>query len=1122
MIQPSSTLKTIVPEHSTGTDSIRTVQLMENRTDGGSHAPGVERASRSEYISSTTESHQTETKSEQKFHMKLQHKSAPLFDEEGGESVDAGPRIRTTTTTKTSSQETKVGDEPASTKTCEFIETKKTELPSKSSGEATQEENENVETSTIAKKDALNFFESMSKDSESTPRGPKAMMKLAQDTEDGNYDVKVDKLTKNYERTTKFEENYRTERPTVETSKRASQDVFEKLEKGGMPGRGLDNAMIDFPYEDYKLAPLEMKRTILEDTTASGSPIHGTLTISKLQAQSESAEAMLTGFNLVPEPPPEIGYMPKPDEDLGKKRPDGVSVKAKQLQESHQNLGSVDAPIGGVKIFPSSPPKPTVCPMPSKEPPARPKPTSIPPPFQLDSPSDAYECRREVCEEVCVKKDAREGKKIEETRTTSQIYAPMPSAAAPSARPMENVTEKWWSSTSDLETRSHVSTDLSEYRCQSAASSNQIDARPTSPKPSADGIAMEKSWAKKASPDSGRKSWPPPQQGGKESAKVFSKREELQEPDVSYKTSSKESRQEIEETPGGGSKKTSVQSESTLETRSWSSKENRTEENIIVKPPAPKPVIMYNAETIKVGHTVNTLEEQSLVEKYQSECDVQRMETTEKMVYEELRAPGLVKCAAPPVKTPVVQLYHQQQSSEPAGPPEEMRTYSKDTRIFKGTMATAPRRPGAQIYQTQTCQEMILEPGPPPEMGYVPPPMTHEKKLEKFETTMESSRMTSQPPQQSCCMKKREELVAAAPPIPPKDARKTPPPLPAKNVSESFQCYQTCQSRGGNGASTTPTRFVKGTFVESDYESDFECRSKWRPYESDNEEPRYRRVQPPTPKQSNRPKSTEPEPLPPSSFEVPPPELTGPPRPTVTRDFIEESNRVAPSATKKTTSTMMSRHERNVKQQQQNSYQTVSQTYSQSEQALPKPGSPPVYVQTTRTTNLAPRSPTAKTSKPESPKFKTRTFQQESGYMADTDEPFQQRGTSFTQRTFGKHDGSTTSSTSHSESRTAFSESRSSQFIESSTFTSSNQRKDMTQTSCFSPSNQSQTSPKSQNQRYSYCEKSYGTSNAPAMTTCCPVRSKPAPKVREIPEFSVCSFPAPRYHFSSLFLTIAR
>ena len=46
----------------------------------------------------------------------------------------------------------------------------------------------------------------------------------------------------------------------------------------------------------------------------------------------------------------------------------------------------------------------------------------------------------------------------------------------------------------------------------------------------------------------------------------------------------------------------------------------------------------------------------------------------------------------------------------------------------------------------------------------------------------------------------------------------------------------------------TPKKFVQGNFRESDYESDVDTsriRAKWAPSESETEEPRYRKVQPP-------------------------------------------------------------------------------------------------------------------------------------------------------------------------------------------------------------------------------------------------------------------------------------
>lgn len=1030
-IQPSSTLKTLIPTSSSSTSSqIRKIELIGPKTNQRTEESVLEKATRSEMISSTVETHQSETKSEQKFHMKLQHQ-APLNLDSDTAATPAAPTVKTTTT-KISTQSTQSGGEPVQTKTTEFMETTETDG-------ATEDANENVETSTIAKKDALSFFESMSKESESTPKGPRAMIKLTEEDTDGNYDVQVNKLTKNYERSTKFEE---TKKPVPEApSKRSVHDISNKFETPVIT-KGVDNVMIDFPYDDYKLPALNIQRTVLEDTTASGSPIHGSLTISRLVAQSESAEKMLSGFNLVPEPPPEMGYMPKAEEEP--KRRTDVSSKAKQLQESQKK--PVDAPIGGVKIFPTAPIK-------SQAPPAKkevkPTPTYIPPPFELNK-TDQYG-RKECVEQVCVKTDAQRKPDMKQ-----QAFSPAPSSPPKT----ENVSEKWWSSTSDLETRSHVSTDLSEYRCQSGASSNQFEGRSTSPKPSADGLAMEKSWAKSKTTEANRKSWPPPA-ADKETTKSFSKLEEWREPEVGYKTSTHEKRQEVEEIPGGGMTKTNIESTSSLETRSWSTKESRVEQTVVEKPtPAPPkpiikpakapsppkpvqpPVTMYKAETTKVDHIVNAVSEKTVIEKYSSECEMNKHESTEKISsYEELKAPGLVKSAAPPKPVPV-QLYHFA-GEGPKPEPEQIKSFQESTSLFKGSQATAPKRPVVQLYhqtpETTREPQIILEPGPPPEMGYIPPPALRERKFERFEKTLEmstDSRPAKLPP---------GAVRTIPPPIPPKDARATPPPLPAKKT-EPFVCCQqapvTCPPRTCVPA---PCKFTKGQFVESDYESDFEsCKSKWQ---SDTDEPRYRRVQAPTPRQP-RPKSTEPEPLPPSSFEVPPAELTGPPRPVVTPDYSTETT----SSYKKTTATT----NRNGKQQQQQHYQC--QGYSQ-DSFLPKPGSPPIYVQ--------PKTfaPSVKPAMPESPKFKTRSFQQESGYMADTDEPFYQRSN------FGKQESSSTSSNTF-ESR---------QFMESKTYTSSSssqKREETSSSSAFAPTVQIPP-PKSQFQRSSYCEKNYSSSAAP-------------------------------------------
>lgn len=868
LIQPRALFKPTTTLASSTIDTVRKIDKPETK------------GSKSETISSIFESHESETKSEQKFHMKLEHKTPPI--------AESKTRTEQTITTKEIGRDLRDIAEPL------------IKLEEKS-----MSENENIETSTIAKKDALSYFESITKESDvTTPKRPKGMIKL---TEDGQVqEAKVGELMKSYERAaTSYDVKKPEPRPSdFQATKKTVQDIFTKLEQGSSP-RGVENKLFEFPYETPKLPPMEIKKATFEDATVASDS-----SMSQLRVQTESTETMMKSFNLMPEPPPEICYMPKPEESK-KKRPE-VFVKAKQLQESFdKTLSPVEAPIGGVKIFPT--PR---APEPVKVTTTTPA-FTIPPPFELE--------KKEAFEETCtMKKDTyekRESKSFKEEKMEPWKYASTSVLSTSPIRP--------WSSSSDVETKSHVSTDLSEYRCHSAASSHQeAMVRSTSPKPSADALAMEKSWAKKCA-DSNRKSWPP-------QAETAQKRE-WNIPVDEYKSTTRESKQEIEERPQGGIKKTSTESSASVEKRSWSSKEQITEK-ISEGPVSKLGPIIYNAETIKVDHTVNTTEEKSFFEKRVSESNLEKAETTRKSEElkrwthdEDLKAPGLVKKIEPTTVKPLTTSHY-------------------------------------------FTESVVLEPGSPPEIGYIPPPVVKEQVVSEH-----------------IVKAKREE----PPVLPPKDVRITPPPVPSKKPVKI--------------STPTPTKFIKGSLIhESDYESDFDgqLKAKWRPYESDNEEPHYRRVKAPVPKQPTRPRSTEPEPLPPSKFETPLSQFAGPPRPLV----------VADSAEKTTKKTMFKRYERESKQQQQ------------PQQPIPlRPGSPPIYMQPSALKSPAPKSPPTK--KPESPKFKTKVFQQESGYMADTDEPFQQKvSTTMTQKSFGKRDGS--SMTTYTESRTSSSESRT-KFFES-------------------------------------------------------------------------------------------
>ncbi|XP_066595731.1 uncharacterized protein [Prorops nasuta] len=1182
------------------------------------------KSSKSETISSTIESHQTETKSEQKFHMKLQHQTPPISEP------------------KSALKDRYFLDEVSRKE-----EVKVKEIPAKFEEKI---DNENVETSTIAKKDALSFFESMTREPEPTPsKGPpKEMIKLVEDSQ--GHEVKVGKLTENYERSSTFQETKKLERKSqdFQTTKKSVQDIFTRLEQGPSP-RGVDNKLFEFlTHDDYRVPPADTQRKY-EDVKSS---------FSKSEIHFDTTDL---GFNLVPEPPPEISYMPKVEE-VKKKRPD-VSIKARQLQESFErNLSPIDAPIGGVKIFPTVSPKSEEK---LPEPKSSPAFTLPPPPFELkkeehvgyvksnfqekkefsekkefmeeknfqvskfssSTPAPVFkpvsfpmgETKREFVEkkeflkdeqlfeapkftpspptptfpattfktvsppsygfkkEVFEKKEIVKDEKLHEVPkfTPSASAIPVPtfktvssplvetkrevfekkefvkdeklfdvpkftpastltsttfkSVSSPSYETKRDVLEKKefvkdekifdvpkfvpsaptisstfksvssptvetkrevfekkefersekkfeppkvtpapafrpaspprpWSASSDFETKSHISTDLSEYRCHSEASSHQEIYRSSSPKPSADALAMEKSWAKKTS-ESARKSWPPQTE-----SVLSSHKEEFKVPGGdNYKSESKEFSSQVEQIPGG-IKKTSVETSSSVEKRSWSNKDDLTTKEIkkefketaptII--PSPRPII-YDAKTIKVDHTVNALQEKSTIEKYISECEVKKTESTEKTIEEfgskkvwtgvdDLKAPSLVKKVEPPKKS------------------------IENWPCLREQLAT----PEPVIH---------LEPGPPPEIGFAPSPVVKEKKIERFEKSVEMS-LDSQPAKIPPVVtrttplpvtpKKREDLYIPPPALPPKDVRLTPPPLPVKTLPP-LEPFPFQPSPVISKPSTKlppppmPTKFVKGCFSqESDYESDFDGRfkSKWRPYESDSEEPRYRKVKAPVAKQPTRPKSTEPEPPPPSSFDIPPAEYIIPARPvSYTEDYQQKGNK----------KTVMKRHERDWKQQQR----------FQQQQPIPvspitlKPGSPPIYVQPV-IKPAPPKSPPTK--KPESPKFKVKIFQQESGYMADTDEPLQQKASSVSiQKSSGKQDGSFTSMTSHMESHSSYSESKS-EYFEKKSYESQQEKKAQSFTqSSFIPTEP----PKQQfnQQRSSFVEKSFASKSKPMKDT---------------------------------------
>ncbi|KAJ8980936.1 hypothetical protein NQ317_000946 [Molorchus minor] len=237
--------------------------------------------------------------------------------------------------------------------------------------------------------------------------------------------------------------------------------------------------------------------------------------------------------------------------------------------------------------------------------------------------------------------------------------------------------------------------------------------------------------------------------------------------------------------------------------------------------------------------------------------------------------------------------------------------------------------------------EVILEPGPPPEIAYAEPPKERRRSyVEVIEQELEKNLKPAKVP--PCA------VVPQAPPIPAKSVKHVTPPKKSKEIKftpfEKFPDLEpfpfTAEPQRPRlpkaGPPPTPSKFIRGRFTDSDYESDFESvriPPKWKPSMSDTEEPTYRRVKAP--------------------------QLvhTGPPRPEINfEEFIRSQKGATP--VKKFT-----KHVR------------AQETKREISPPKIKPASPPIYVQPAK--------------RPESPKSKHKVVID--GYMADTDEPFRQQ-----------------------------------------------------------------------------------------------------------------------------------
>ncbi|XP_024080936.1 titin isoform X2 [Cimex lectularius] len=414
--------------------------------------------------------------------------------------------------------------------------------------------------------------------------------------------------------------------------------------------------------------------------------------------------------------------------------------------------------------------------------------------------------------------------------------------------------------------------------------------RPRSPMPSTDGLAMDKLWGSKHQESSVTSAWPPP---GVQSETVSTS---------------------VKEESHHSSQFTSFQ------TQTVSKQPSPPREVPLVM--GPKIIYVAEAHTTHKAN-LNTFSNRS--EFYDS--------STSQVVTEKTITPSEAK-----------KLW-QQPSVEPAKPKTE----------FKPVKQFTPQ-----------LDDLHIEPGPPPEIGFATPPPNERRQSYVEQIEQELEKDLEKPPSRHLvgavrCMPppKRESSVEST-----KSSHyektesfskriekrsssfcdeSTFKPFP---VLEPFPFKPETVKQSPTKFSTVPrpSKFQKKA-TESDYESDLEgskIKARWTPWDSDTEEPYYRKVKPPSFEHTRRSQSAQPEPPPPSAFSQPP----------LTFD------------SKTTCSSKQTKH----MEIQQFGMQKMHKLETSSQQITAKPCSPPVK------------------AKPETPKLQRHQVQ-DSGYMADTDEP---------------------------------------------------------------------------------------------------------------------------------------
>lgn len=802
---------------------------------------------------------------------------------------------------------------------------------------------------------------------------------------------------------------------------------------------------------------------------------------------SEQFESIYTtdGFLLQPEPPPKMGFISKSQIPKGKEQ--HMADRVKKLEESHKALSEDQIPSGAVKIFPT----PTqsvvsveICTQ-----------TNIIPPLKQTISSETISTQKSVKEsfgelrtpipliESCTQSEKtfenlystgvqtesvekpcpvfnvfkfepaqkgyapesynsfepisskseffkREGFEIPKSDSLGPIVRPSadihvrPQSPRPSAEgismeklwaskkhddfveiandsptleystPTEGYIQHFEKSSTFKEVNTSSSPLLSapsfhplpEY--QRPFSVNSFAERPKSP--SAEGLAMDKLWGHRASTQ--KKTWPPDGQveeshhkplltnghsdflpkGADSSTEVSVQKENFIKDNIKFES---ESVNKVE-------KSTFISSQVSENIFKNESAFREVTPSKPIKPYIPPPSvppaskIIYVAET-HASHSVKVPEPQPQVLRTETnimtsthslECDTKILRDSTVVEERVLRPTDTIKNWPPFPKDGKVDF-------KPNVQKQGFHSSIQKQEIKKESSSTIPLN--------SAWHDIPLQPGPPPEIAFAEPPRRRQSYVETIEQDLEKN-----------IDKVPTKHLAGA-------VRIIPPPLKKDNTSssESSSQIKTITTKQLIQDKKTyvpesinkplpkmepfpfkpdpprskptkcpppprPSRFVKGSFTESEYESD--CDSvripvKWNPWQSDSEDYSYRKVRPPPPVNPvKRPHSATGQPVPPSEFEKPS-QFESP-----SKSVVTQPSQISKSAKSKIIKT---------EETYTNTYSSKETKMFQSKPQAVKPASPPYSVPK--------HKPTSPKSKPKG----VQTVPPESGYMADTDEP---------------------------------------------------------------------------------------------------------------------------------------